>query len=209
MVVLLIILKYVERSGCTLAELYYHAFKLGVHISPSNRLVTVQESWFCSEIVGLEGIRTNTKIALWGWPVSGLHVFWTQTESVAATPKMLLLFVIQSLLHSNLLLRLEIYPRLSHQAQNNFVLRLQVWRFISEPSLGWLQRKKALFLQEDWMKRYHKIPRITAPKTYCTLSGVPWLMITGTGLDDWIVLTLLVQLHLITITYKSSQSLIA
>jgi hypothetical protein len=41
---------------------------------------------------------------------------------------------------------------------------------------------------------------------YCYVSGVPWLVITGSGSDDWIYWRLLLQSLLITINYNSSQS---
>jgi hypothetical protein len=37
---------------------------------------------------------------------------------------------------------------------------------------------------------------------YCHVSGVPWLITTGSGLDDWIYLRLLLQSLLITINYN-------
>jgi hypothetical protein len=46
------------------------------------------------------------------------------------------------------------------------MLGLQVWGFISDPALGWLQREKATFVQEEWMKGYHKIQRITVPQKH-------------------------------------------
>jgi hypothetical protein len=41
---------------------------------------------------------------------------------------------------------------------------------------------------------------------YCHVSGAPWLIITGSGLDDWIYWQLLLQSLLITLIYKNSQS---
>jgi hypothetical protein len=41
---------------------------------------------------------------------------------------------------------------------------------------------------------------------YCHVSGVPWLIITGSGLDDWTYWQRLVQ-SLLTIDYNSSQSI--
>jgi hypothetical protein len=46
-------------------------------------------------------------------------------------------------------------------------------------------------------------------KSYCHVSGVPWRIITGPGLDDWIYWHLPLQSLLITITYNSSQSMTA
>jgi hypothetical protein len=41
---------------------------------------------------------------------------------------------------------------------------------------------------------------------YYHVSGVPWLMITCSGLDDWICWSLILQSLLITINYNNSQS---
>jgi hypothetical protein len=43
---------------------------------------------------------------------------------------------------------------------------------------------------------------IKNPWIYCHVSGVPWLIITGSGLDDWIYW----HFFTITINYNSSQS---
>jgi hypothetical protein len=44
-------------------------------------------------------------------------------------------------------------------------------------------------------------------RVYCHVSGIPWLIITGSGLDDWIYWHFLFQALLITINYNSSQSM--
>jgi hypothetical protein len=44
-------------------------------------------------------------------------------------------------------------------------------------------------------------------QTYCHVFMVPWLIRTGSGLDDWIYWHFLVQSRLITIRYKNSQSI--
>jgi hypothetical protein len=42
---------------------------------------------------------------------------------------------------------------------------------------------------------------------YCHVSGVPWLIITGSGLDDWSYWHLLLQSLLVTVSRKNSQSI--
>jgi hypothetical protein len=42
---------------------------------------------------------------------------------------------------------------------------------------------------------------------YCHVSGISWLIIIGSGLDDWIYCQILLQSFLNTIIYNSSQSM--
>jgi hypothetical protein len=53
----------------------------------------------------------------------------------------------------------------------------------------------------------HEFMVVTRLKQKCHVSGVPWLIITGSVLDDWIYWCLLLQSLLITINYNNSQSI--
>jgi hypothetical protein len=58
--------------------------------------------------------------------------------------------------------------------------------------------KFKILLSSDWLK---DIEKYIIWWIYCHLSGVPWLIIEGSGSDDWIYSQLLVQYLLITLNY--------